>query len=292
MSAHAVRVRVLACVAALLLAAVALTAHAAQSRDSCRAYIDSLPATIASEGTYCMRGHLYTSQTSGNAISVQAENVTIDCNHFRLSGLGAGAGSSARGIATSRSGMTLRNCRVQGFSYGLEAAGGSSGHLVESNRFELSTYMAIHIGGDASVVRDNDVIATGGRTGSTSAWGIFGQGGGLRIIGNTVQGITPLRNAQGNAFPHGIASSGLIEDNHVSGLDAGVNGTAHGITGYSRSVIRGNTVTESNLHGGAGITGSGQDTSICRDNDVILYATEFQGCRMAGTNMTNAGPSN
>src|SRR5690606_30008425 len=62
-------------------------ATAADSFDSCTGYIDSLPATISSQGVWCLRGHLSTGISSGDAISINTNNVTIDCNDFKLGGL-------------------------------------------------------------------------------------------------------------------------------------------------------------------------------------------------------------
>ena len=49
---------------------------------SCRGFIDSLPATITSGGTWCLDHDVATSMTSGAAIDIQSNNVTIDCNGF------------------------------------------------------------------------------------------------------------------------------------------------------------------------------------------------------------------
>jgi hypothetical protein len=65
-------------------------AQAAESYDNCSGYIDSVPAVIATQGTWCLRKDLSTAQTSGNAIEIAANNVVIDCNDFKLGGLAAG----------------------------------------------------------------------------------------------------------------------------------------------------------------------------------------------------------
>src|SRR4249920_3646904 len=83
---------------AILLVVAPAVSHAAESYDNCTGYIDALPAVIASQGTWCMRHDLTTSISSGNAISVLTNNVTIDCNDFKLGGLAAGAGTTAAGI--------------------------------------------------------------------------------------------------------------------------------------------------------------------------------------------------
>src|SRR5690606_35329103 len=78
-------------------------AAAAESFDNCSGFIDSVPAVIATQGVWCLRGNLATNIGSGgsSAITIAANNVTIDCNHFKLGGLAAGNGSQADGIHAS-----------------------------------------------------------------------------------------------------------------------------------------------------------------------------------------------
>ena len=73
-------------------------ASAAESYDNCAGFITSLPAVISSQGTWCMKQDLATAVTSGFVITVATNNVTIDCNNFKLGGLAAGAGTQASGI--------------------------------------------------------------------------------------------------------------------------------------------------------------------------------------------------
>ena len=106
-------------VSALALATLALSmapdaSHAAQSYDNCTGFIDSVPATITTQGTWCLRKDLSTSIRFGDAITVDANNVTIDCNDFKLGGLSAGPGTKAFGIAgRERQNITVRNCNVR-----------------------------------------------------------------------------------------------------------------------------------------------------------------------------------
>src|SRR5690606_9034000 len=82
--------------AVLLLAgllAIPSPARAAESYDSCAGYIDSLPATISQQGVWCLRKNLSTNISTGHAITIAANNVTIDCNDFKIGGLAAGNGS-------------------------------------------------------------------------------------------------------------------------------------------------------------------------------------------------------
>ena len=61
--------------AAGLLAGVAAgPARGAQSYAGCTGFIDAVPASITTQGVWCLRGHRFTSQTSGAAISILADN--------------------------------------------------------------------------------------------------------------------------------------------------------------------------------------------------------------------------
>ena len=73
-------------------------ARAAESYDNCTFTITSLPAVLSTPGVWCLKQDLSTNMTSGIAIDVQSNNVTVDCNGFKLGGLGGGPTSTARGI--------------------------------------------------------------------------------------------------------------------------------------------------------------------------------------------------
>ncbi len=76
-----------------------------ETYNTCAGFIDSLPATM-----WCLRKDLTTSMTSGRAISIATNNVTIDCNDFKIGGLGAGNASTATGIYTyGRQNITVRH---------------------------------------------------------------------------------------------------------------------------------------------------------------------------------------
>src|SRR5688572_11518098 len=77
----------------LVLALACSAAHradAAASYDACTGFIDTLPATIGTQGTWCLRNNLTSSLASGAAISIATNNVVLDCNGFKIGGLSAG----------------------------------------------------------------------------------------------------------------------------------------------------------------------------------------------------------
>src|SRR5690606_12556200 len=108
--------------------------HAAQSYSNCTGFINALPVVISTPGTWCLKKDLATSMNSGRVISIAANDVTIDCNDFKIGGLAAGSGSSATAISNSlganNNHTTVRNCNIRGFHTGIALVGGGA-HLVE-----------------------------------------------------------------------------------------------------------------------------------------------------------------
>jgi len=224
-------------------------AVAAESYDNCAGFITSLPATITAPGIWCLDRDLSTAITSGIAVTVNANNVTIECNRFRIGGLQAGPGTSAFGIAAeSRLNTTIRNCSIRGFLGGIVLDAGS-GHLVEGNRLDGNTNVGIFVNGFGSIIRDNQVIDTGGSTFTPSeASGIHAING-VDVIGNTVSGVAP---AGTDAAAQGIYTfnngKGTVSGNRVRGLVPQGAGTAFGI----RNLVSGQILIRDNLLQGPG----------------------------------------
>ena len=116
-----------ATVAALLALAFqfhAAPARAAESYDACTNTISTLPVTISTPGIWCMRQNLAFAPPSGNAITITTNDVTVDCNGFKLDGSASYTSTGAKGIrADGRSGITVRNCAIRGFYYGIALLG-------------------------------------------------------------------------------------------------------------------------------------------------------------------------
>jgi len=199
----------------------------AETYNTCTGFIDSLPATISAQGTWCLRGNLSTVIASGSAITIATNNVTIDCNNFKIGGLGAGLGTRTEGIsAGTKLNATIRNCNIRGFHIGINLDGIFGGnHLVENNRVDSNTFVGIAVDGDGSMVRGNVVSDTGGTTltGDTRAWGIVTSGT-IDIIDNTVSNVVAYQ-ASGSATATGIGAfvnaGGAIQRNRVRGLVPG-----------------------------------------------------------------------
>lgn len=265
------------------------TTHAAESHDSCTGFIDSIPATIGTQGTWCLRSNVGTAMTSGAAITIAANNVTVDCNGFKIGGLAAGSNTTAFGIyAFDRLNATVRHCTIRGFRYGVALFGTSGGgHVVEDSRLDHNTYVGVDVTGDGSVVRRNQVLDTGG--GGTHAYGIRTLYE-VDVLDNTVSGVLPGGNGNGNNSAYGIYTNsnpnGSINGNRVRGLVPQGTGGVYGIYNNvpHRLVVRGNDVVNtSSATVGAGImcANTGEYTSLAYDNVILGFSLfAIVGCAM------------
>ena len=79
-----------------------------------------------------------TAVASGAAITINANNVTLDCNGYKIGGLGAGVGTDAYGVrATDRLNTTVRRCGIRGFHRAIAFDGtNASGGVIEDNRID------------------------------------------------------------------------------------------------------------------------------------------------------------
>jgi nitrous oxidase accessory protein NosD len=279
----------LAPVALLALACGSTPARAAESLDACVGYINSLPAVISTQGTWCMAGDLATGIASGKAIEVTTNNVTIDCNHFKLGGLAAGLGTNTFGIfAAPRNNVTVRNCNVRGFLTGIALVG--DGHLVENNRLDGNTGYSVYMFSDGGLVRDNLITNTGLGTAGGSPVGIYG-GDGIDIIDNEIVNVTAAPGASTGADGIFISASlgALIKGNRIRDVAGDPATTGNAITvgaGSTATVsIRDNHLTLSTLRGSYAINCVNPDYAIVRDNDIQNWQLGVFNCHDGGGNV-------
>ena len=261
-------------------------AQAAQSYDNCSGFITSLPAVIASSGTWCMDANLTTSITSGVSITVNANDVTIDCNDFTLSDLGGGMGTLAYGIyANNRTNVTVRRCNVRGYYYGIVLASGG-GHLAEDNRLDANTYVGLRVDGARSTARRNRINDTGGSTAIAAAFGIVTNAS-VDVLDNTISGVTARSGGNGNAY--GIFTTanaaGSVNGNRVRTVLGDGTGTAFGIYHNTSDRV---TMRDNDL---LGVGGTGlalrcaSANGSARDNMLLGFAAGISGCSNDGGNV-------
>jgi hypothetical protein len=278
-------IRSLSVLASLLGASVFAPARA--EVDECT-NITSLPAVITTQGVYCLKQNLETTINSGAAITINANNVTIDCNDWKIGGLQAGVSTLATGItATDRLNITVRHCGVRGFRTGISLEGATTaGHLIEDNRVDLSTAVGIVSAGEGNVVRRNRVVDTGGRPGFPLTIAIIVNGSGALVAENIVNGVSVVGD-EGNGSIRAIDVYGAgheFRQNLISGLSAVGTGTARGFYGSGFGSYRDNTV----IGPGTGPALDGAvSSSMCSGNRITGFTSSIINCADAGGNLSN-----
>jgi hypothetical protein len=195
--------------------------------------ITSLPYNISAQGIYCLRGNLNTSMAIGHAITINADNVVLDLNGFKLDGLSGGTGTLADGIyAYQRKNITIRNGTVRGFMEGIllgdfEPFTTSQSHLIEDIRADMNTYVGIQVVGRGNIIRNNQVVNTHGSTTNKSPLAIVAYGPGARVINNDVIETKEQSGAGAAVGIYLYSSPGAVVENNRIGNSS--RGTSFGI---------------------------------------------------------------
>lgn len=278
--------------ASCLLCLVAPSA-AAETFYTCDTIITTLPTTISTQGVYCLNSDLLTAQTSGNAITIATNNVVLDCNGYRIGGLSGGTATDAYGVrATNRQNITVRQCSIRGFRYGVALDGTSANSVVEHNRLEQNRAIGIWVNGSSHTVRHNQINDTGGRPASSAS--AIRAGGDLHDISDNniyrvwATGTTPV---DGQATGIGLNSSAgsVIRGNRISRLLRGGSASAYGIDAFGAQVsVEGNhlaLINSASPAAGYGIYGDAK--TACRDNVVSGWTTALNACAVSLDNLVD-----
>ena len=224
-----------------------------------RTPISSLPYTISASGSYYLSQNL--SISGATAITVNADDVTIELNGFTLSGNGTGTG--AHGIyMNGRNNVEIKNGTVKGFGGTGIYASGSTGknHRVIGVRAIGNGDDGIYVGRNNARVKD---CTAEGNVGA----GIF------VFYGSIVTGSTSYGNgAYGIYADTGSTVTGnTARDNNASGIYAGVGctvtgNTAHGNTSRGIYASSGCTVIGNTAYGNDGDGIKAGDKSLLKNN--------------------------
>ncbi|MCK8603015.1 right-handed parallel beta-helix repeat-containing protein [Desulfoferrobacter suflitae] len=212
--------------------------------------IESLPCTIREPGLYYLTKNLTHTATSENAITVDANHVTIDLMGFNL--IGPGTGKTIGIYMTHRSNVEIRNGTISNFTPdGIREAGSGSNHRVINvrvagiNGISYAGY-GIILFGSSHLVKDCTVL------------GHFYTGinvsKGTTVIGNTV-----YANNYGISTGAGcLATGNTVSDNAATGISTSSGCTLSGNSAYHNGVgiwvsygctIVGNTVYGNTVQG-------------------------------------------
>jgi len=195
--------------------------------------ITALPYTITSPGLYCLTQNLTLSNPALNAISVNADDVTIDLMGFCLTGAGKGSGVNNSGIvvAATRTNVEIRNGSIKAFGCdGIYSPSGSTGIRVVGLRVRDIGNRGIYLTGSNNLVMDCVVMDSG----AGISVGLSSLVKGSQVVHCDGEGIyisdgsTALGNTVRSCY-YGIYTSlgALVTDNTVSAnIDKGILVTA------------------------------------------------------------------
>jgi parallel beta-helix repeat protein len=228
--------------------------------------ITSLPSIITTQGVYCLSGDLATDMATGNSIEIQTNNVTIDLNGHKLGGAAAGPGTTAIGIyALDRNNITIRNGTIRGFRFGIllednsTGFASSGGHVLEELRTDANTIVGLYVFGRGNIIRNNQVLNTGGSTIVNPVFGILADGPSTRLMSNDVNGTNGGTSNSAYGIYVASAPNSFIENNRISD---GNGSTAYGIyvSNAANNIIENNRIASTN--GAAGACGIYVDATI------------------------------
>ena len=163
-------------------------------------------------------------------LNITANNITLNCNGYTITGYHSGTGIYLSGV----SGVTVKNCTVTGFQYGINVNGGSKNIL-------LNNYVTSNSGGHGNA---GSTPGGNGEDG-TDGYGIFISGSNNTLTNNTA--TSNIGGAGGDGFG-GMVSVGGNGGNGGNGYGIYISG--------SNNTLTNNTAT-SNNGGAGGIGGNG-----------------------------------
>jgi len=250
--------------------------------------ISSLPTTISSAGVYCLNGNLNTTQTSGIAIEIIANDVVIDLNGWRLD-IQSVPTEITQGIsADQQSNITIRNGTVQGFGIGINLSGlspytTSSDHIVEDIRVIDCILAGIHVQGSNSMIRRNHISDC--NPPDITPFGIWFYGSDGRILDNDINNVGSPFFGGAEGIRVDDSDYVVIEGNRISHLGPGglvSDSYALHVVTSDDVLVRANSIAQADW----GIVFSPDSTGSTgkyMDNMTTNVGTAYVGGTAAGT---------
>lgn len=246
--------------------------------------IDHLPFTISASGNYCFTRNLSSVANSGSAISmIDANMVVIDLKGFRMSGNGKPSNQAIGISALDSTNVTVKNGTISGFFVGImltsdDVPFASRSHLVENIRAVQNRAIGIEVCCRHSIVRNNQVIQTGGSTVTRNAVGIVIDDANATVYNNVVTDTLGKPSGTSNGIEL-YRGGTVVERNRIGNTDVGDIGIF--ISGGSPDfLIIDNRVTNMDR----GIVFSTGSSGKYRDNLTAGVSTPYTGGTDAGNN--------
>jgi hypothetical protein len=215
--------------------------------------IQAVPYVISRPGKYCLVKNLTTTLSSGAAIRIEADHVTLDLGGFSLTRTAGPAPAAANGIeATGHDAVTVRNGTVDGFLRGVTLAGmDKKGALVEQMRILNAYYEGIRVEATGGIIRQNQIVRVANTPEVAAAASLNGVALGMGIYGANNRVLdNSIADVYGIAGPPESESYGInlnaCDDCVVSGnkISNSVERTSYGIQGgwSQRTIVQANQI--------------------------------------------------
>lgn len=226
-----------------------------------------LPLSITQPGSYYLTESINYTPTSGHAISIDSDNVTLDLMGFTISGTDA---TSVNGItAWARHNIEIRNGTVRDFAHGISESSDGSNYRIMNVRSLSNLRRGINLNGtghtvSGCTVSDNEDVGIfcGENSSVIGSRAVTSKYQGIRVMDNgTVKECTAIDNGS-RGIETGRNSSVLdcvVRDNESFGISVGSHSrvidntcranSSSGIVTYEGCVVSGNTVSDSSVIG-------------------------------------------
>lgn len=267
-----------------------LYTHPAQAEISDCTVIKSVPMKIQKSGTYCFKSDLGTLQSTGKAISIEADNVTIDLNGYRLIGPATNPQRLIFGIySNGRNNITIRNGKIEGFftaiTHDKNLTG--TGHLIENLHIDSSRLSGISLGAALSIIRNNIITNTGNGAGNLDTKGIVVYDSeDILVTGNYIGFAAGTKNTSGIWLQ--TISGGEISGNTITNLvgTAKVIGVSFSVS-ENLLIMNNRIINPKGAHSTAGVGEplSGSSGINCINNIAIGFpVVANKGCNYSNGN--------
>lgn len=243
------------------------------------ALISKLPAVIKKPGVYRLSRNLSFNRGEGTAISIQADNVTLDLGGRQLTGAFSNQqGGNVRSIAvsgTERRNVTICNGTISGFDIGvkLDGTNSSRGNCVRDLVVQDCAVGGVFLEGSGCVVENSRLQSIGSvQTGTPRpTYGIWLNGDYGLVQRNRIANIYNSNSGAASYPVYGTRVSGqacILCENAISAISNPSGSPAVGaiVDGTSNTII----IAEGNRINGVktGIEFGGDATGVYRNNTV------------------------
>lgn len=191
---------------------------------NCTNTISSLPATLSTSGTYCLTSDLQINISSGFAISILANDVTLDFNGYTISNtnINISSNTSYGVIAQGTVNSVIKNGKLDSFRYGIAIYSGATPAyvpVVDSMQINRSVQVGIGIDASGAIVK-NCIVTNTGLNLFDNSYGIvifsLSQSS-SNLIQNNIILKTSVYSNKGTGIAIFNSNSAVVEQNRIIG---------------------------------------------------------------------------